>query len=66
MRVKCDKITLQKQAEGLVFAESEVTAELKAACEEQGIRLNIIPDEQYEQAVAASFGEWLLKKISTE
>lgn len=53
--------TLQEQANDLVFAESEVTSELKSACKAQGIKLNIVSDRQYEETVAMGFGEWLLK-----
>lgn len=53
--------SLQEQADNLVFAESEVTPELAAACKAQGIRLNTVPDRQYEETVAMGFCEWLLK-----
>lgn len=56
-----DEKSLQEQADSIVFAESEVTQGLKAACEEQGIKLNVVPDRQYEESVAMGFGEWLLK-----
>lgn len=58
--------SLQEQADDLVFAESEVTPELKAACEAQGIKLNIVSDRQYEETIAMGFGEWLLKNYSTK
>ena len=53
--------SLQEQVDELVFAESEVTPELKAACKVHGIKLNIVSDRQYEETVAMGFGEWLLK-----
>ena len=39
---------LQKEAEGLVFAESEATDALKAQAAERGVRLRVVPDEQYQ------------------
>lgn len=59
--MKTDKTTLHELADGIVFAESEVTAELEAACISHGISLNIVPDNQYAEAVATGFGEWLIK-----
>lgn len=51
---------LQEQADRLIFAESEVTPELKAACELQGVKLNIVPDIRYEEEICMGFGEWLI------
>lgn len=39
---------LQEEAKTLVFAESEVTEELKAQAAKRGVKLNIVPDEQYQ------------------
>ena len=39
---------LQKGAEGLVFAESEATSALQAQAARRGVRLSIVPDEQYQ------------------
>ena len=39
---------LQEAAKTLVFAESEVTEELKAQAAKRGVKLNIVPDEQYQ------------------
>ena len=61
LKMKIKEKSLQEQANDLVFAESEVTPELKAACEAQGLKLNIVSDRQYEETVAMGFGEWLLK-----
>lgn len=39
---------LQKEAKDLVFAESEVTEELRAHAAKRGIKLNVVSDEQYQ------------------
>lgn len=39
---------LQEEAKTLVFAESEVTEKLKAQAAKRGVKLNIVPDEQYQ------------------
>lgn len=53
--------SLQEQAKDLVFTESEVTPEFKAACIAQEIKINVVSDSRYEEAIAMGFGEWLLK-----
>lgn len=52
---------LQEQANGIFFAESEITPLIKAFCEVRGIQLNVIPDNLYEETIAMGFGEWLIK-----
>ncbi len=39
---------LQEETKDLVFAESEVTEELKAQAAQRGVKLNHVPDEQYQ------------------
>ncbi|MBR5364199.1 MAG: hypothetical protein IK134_12880 [Oscillospiraceae bacterium] len=39
---------LQEEAKGLVFAESEVTETLRKQTAKRGVKLNIVPDEQYQ------------------
>ena len=39
---------LQEEAKELVFAESEVTEELRTQVAKRGVKLNIMPDEQYQ------------------
>ena len=39
---------LQEEAKDLVFAESEVTEELKAQAAQRGVKLNQVSDEQYQ------------------
>lgn len=53
--------SLQEEVKDLIFYESEVTPELREACEKQGIKLNIVPDREYEEAIAEGFGAWLIK-----
>ena len=46
---------LQEEAKALVFAESEVTEELKAQAAKRGVKLNIVPDEQYQTDILQSW-----------
>ena len=39
---------MQEEAKGLVFAESEVTETLRKQTAKRGVKLNIVPDEQYQ------------------
>ena len=49
-KYECEKICrIYFPTEKIVFAESEVTQGLKAACEEQEIKLNVVPDRQSEE-----------------
>ena len=48
---------LQAQANALIFTESEMTPELMAALAEKDVRrVNVVPDDMYEQAI---FEKWL-------
>lgn len=46
---------LQEEANTLVFAESEATEELKAQAAKRGVKLNIVPDEQYQTDILQSW-----------
>lgn len=46
--MKKENERLQEEAKGLVFAESEVTEELKEQAAKRGVKLNIVSDEQYQ------------------
>ena len=53
---------LQEQADKLVFAESEVTADLLNNLADRGIRsINIVPDEEYETALFSNYLKSLQK-----
>lgn len=47
----------QAKADQIIFTESEMTPELMAALAEKGVRrVNVVPDDMYEQAI---FDQWL-------
>lgn len=46
--MKKDTERLQEESKGLIFAESEVTEKLKAQAAKRGVKLKIVPDEQYQ------------------
>lgn len=52
---------LQEAAKALVFAESEATEELKAQAAKRGVKLNIVPDEQYQADILQN---WLASLAS--
>lgn len=64
-----DKVTfneereqLQKQADSLVFSESEMTSELAQALNENHIQVRVVSDDEYEQVISDGFGDWLIEQ----
>lgn len=51
---------LQEEAKELVFAENEVTEDLRTQVAKRGIKLNIVPDEQYQTDITQG---WLASLI---
>ena len=53
---------LQKQADSLVFSESEMTLELTQALNENHIQVRVVSDDEYEQVISDGFGDWLIEQ----
>ena len=64
---KTRKEQLQEEAKRIVFAESEVNAELLDALAKNGVReINIVPDDEYIEQIGFGFSTWLKNQKKDE
>lgn len=57
---KISREYFQREASQYIFTESEMTPEFIDALSRNGIRsVNVVPDDEYENALAQGFGAWL-------